>query len=178
MILFSSNRLERALAESTLTSWEKAKYIILIIIFYSCSGPIYVITPSFGPKPPVGNTLVNFVSTILTIIITCLGAKKCFITNKDIDDANFTERFTALSIPIAIKLFTISIIIISIGLLFTLKCDNFTCYNYITYLLNLMSPVITYIFYLLLNRSFRRLAILVNEKIPNKEDTPDYELVR
>src|SRR5689334_18329784 len=111
MILFSSNRLERALAENTLTSWEKAKYIILIIIFYTCSGPIYAITPSFGPRPPVGNTLVNFLSAILTIIITVFGAKKCFRTNKANDDVSFIERFAVLSMPIAIHLFIISVII-------------------------------------------------------------------
>ena len=172
MILFSSHRLERALVENSLSSWEKAKYIILIIIFYSCSGPFYVITPSFGPRPPVGNSLVNFVSIILTIIFTFFGAKKCFLTNKAKDDANFIERFAVLSIPVAIKVFTISAIIIFIGSFLIDKCESFPCYNSITYIVDLMSPVITYIYYLLLNNSFKRLAILAKERIPNQEDAP------
>jgi hypothetical protein len=84
-----------------------------------------------------------------------------------------------LSIPIAIKLYLISLIIIIVGGEFIEHyCDSFTCYNSISYMTELMSPVITYVFYILLNRSIGRCAILNNERIPNQEDSPDHTTVR
>lgn len=169
MILFSSNRLERALAGNTLNSWEKAKYIIFVIIFYGFSGPIYVITPSFGPKPPLGNSLATFVSAILTIIFTFFGAKKCFLTNKANDDSDFAGRFAALFIPMTFKFFAISAIVMAISaiLVSLVSPDKEMNKRFFVYFLHSMAPIGTYLFYLFLNRSFKRLGVLHNGRDNN-----------
>ena len=169
MILFSSNKLERALAADSLTSWEKAKYIIFIIILYSFSGPIQVLAPSFGSKPSIGQLLTSSICGILVIIFTYFGAKKCYQTNKRIDDTDFVGRFAALYMPMSFKLIAISLIAMGITamIIYSGAFDKQTGIDGFVYFLYIMGPVGTYLFYIYLNRSFRRLGLLINETNKN-----------
>jgi len=169
MILFSSNKLERALADSSLPSCDKAKYVIFIIILYSFSGPLYVLTPSFGTKPPIWHSLTSLVSTILVILFTYFGAKRCYQTNKGIDDTDFVGRFAALYMPMTFKFIAIMLLVIVIAamIIYAVAFDKETKKHIFLYFLNITGPVGTYLFYIYLNRSFRRLGILINETNKN-----------
>jgi hypothetical protein len=170
MILLSSIKLERAIAENSLTSWDKAKYIIFVIILYSFSGPIYILTPSFGPKPPIWTSLVSFVSTILVVFITYYGAKKCYLTNKEIDDKDFPGRFAALFIPMTAKFLAITIPIMVVTGVFASSsffADKETKKDIFIYFMYISAPVATYVFYVFLNRSFKRLKQTINENKKN-----------
>jgi len=169
MIVFSSIKLEQALAASSLPSWEKAKYIIFIIILYSLSGPLYVLTPSFGAKPPIWHSLTSLVSTILVILFTYFGAKKCYQTNKGIDDTDFVGRFAALYMPMTFKLIAIMLLamVLAALIIYSSAFDKGTRKNSFVYFIDITGPVSTYLFYIYLNRSFRRLGILINETNKN-----------
>ncbi len=178
MILFSSNKLEHALAAGSLSSWDKAKYLIFIILLYSFSGPIYVLTPSFGPKPPMWHSLLSLVSTTLVIGLTYVGAKKCYLTNKATDDIDFSGRFAALFVPMTFKFIAAMLPIMVIGAIiaFSTSSDKELRMNVFVYFLYSMIPIGTYLFYNFLNRSFKRLGILINEiKIPNNAIETDRE---
>lgn len=172
MILFSSTKLERAIADGALTSWEKAKYIIFIIILHTLSGPIYVLTPSFGPKPPIWQLLASFTSSIFIILFTFFGAKKSYQTNKTIDDTDFVGRFTALYMPMTLKFIAIGLTVMAAVALsvYAGSSDKETRSNLFVCFLYLMGPVGTYLFYIFLNKSFERLGILINDTktIPNQ----------
>ena len=166
MILFSSTKLEGALAANTLTSWDKAKYIIVIIILYSFSGPIYVITPSFGQKPPLWNSLISFISTSLVILFTYFGAKKCYSTNKAADDADFVGRFAALFVPLTFKFlaFMLPLFIVAAFFAFSASSEKEVRTTIFAYFLHAGAAIGTYLFYIFMNRSFKRLGKLINDK--------------
>jgi hypothetical protein len=169
MIKFSSTKLEQAIANGVLTSWEKAKYLIFIIILYTFSGPIYVLTPSFGPKPLIWHSFATFTSSILMILFTFYGAKKCYQTNKSIDNTDFIERFVALYMPMTFKFIAVSLLAMAATALiaYVVSSDKETRKDIFIYFLNFIGPVSTYFFYIFLNRSFGRLGILINETNKN-----------
>jgi len=52
MIIFSSIKLEKTLADQKVTRWQKAKYIIIPAIFLSMASPLSAFfRPSFQDKP-------------------------------------------------------------------------------------------------------------------------------
>jgi len=157
MILISSSKLERKIAENALTAWGKTKYIIVYFALFSIS-PIYILAPSFGPKPPPGYFLVSFLSIIASVFITYFGIKKCYQTNKTFDDAHFIERFMLLSVPTTIKfmlsllpaLFLIAVVATSISV------DRKFHKEATSNLWHIVSPIAMIMYYVLINRSFQR----------------------
>jgi hypothetical protein len=166
MILISSSELERQIAENALTSWEKTKYIILITAMYCLNGPIYILAPSFGSKPPLGNSLVSLLSSITFVFITYWGIKKCYHTNKTCDDAHFIERFTLLSVPMTI-IFTLFFVPAFLLLAFFSSLfvgeDRQINKDMILYSFRVLSTVGMLVYYILLNRSFQRFVILMKK---------------
>lgn len=163
MILISSTKLEHNIANNAFSSWEKTKYIIFMTAIYSFTGPAYMLTPSFGPKPPALDSLISFLSTIAFVLITYFGIKKCHQTNKAVDDAHFIERFTILNVPLTIKFMLIFLPAFLFIVLFswTMSADEEIRKNIISYSMRVIAPVGMVIYYIFLNRSFERLGQLM-----------------
>jgi hypothetical protein len=168
MILFSSKELERKLASSSIDSWDKAKYVIVLFVIYSFSGPVYVLTPSFGPHPPVGTLIASPISVLFIILATYFGIKKCYLTNKATDDVDFIGRFVVLSIPMTLKFI---LVLLPIFLLFVIILSTLSGHqaarNTFSYSPYLMGPIGTYVFYQFLSGSFRRISVLINQQRNN-----------
>lgn len=163
MILISSSKLEQHLAQNSLSSWEKTKYIILTTALYSFSGPIYILTPSFGSKPPVWDVLFSFLSSIAAVLITFWGIKKCHLMNKTFDDIHFIERFTILNIPMTIKFMALLLPLFLLFAFFSTSWggDKETRTEIMSYSMRIMVPIGMIAYYIFLNRSFQRLGTLI-----------------
>ena len=170
MILLSSGKLERAIAKKILSNWEKTKYIILPIIlttlFY---GPFYIIRPNYGVKPPLINSLFTFFFCIISTFIVYSGIKKCFKTNESTDKEFFIERFMILLIPIMFKLilFFVPFILILVVIVGSMREHLPIVFKRFPIILSAFCPIMYYIQYYLLNRSFVRLGNLLEKY--NKE---------
>jgi Na+/proline symporter len=177
MMLFSSNKLERSLAAGSLSSWEKAKCIIFIVILYSFLGTLYVFTPSCGQKPPLWYSLMSLVSISLVLCLTYFGARQCYLTNRAIDDTDFSGRFAALFVPLTFKFLAVMlpIMVIAAVIAYSGSPDKETKNDLFVYFLYCMAPGGTYLFYVFLNQSFKRLGTLVNdeEKTSSRGRPPD-----
>jgi hypothetical protein len=167
MILISSTKLEHKIVNNELTQWEKTKYIIVMTAFYGFAGPIYVITPAFGPKQPEWNDVISFLSSVAFVFITYFGIKKCYRNNKTIDDADFIERFTILSVPMTIRfiLLCLPALLLLAFILSTLTEDDETRQVLFYLLINVTGAIAAIIYYAFLNRSFLRLELLMKDNM-------------
>ena len=66
-------------------------------------GPIYLITPNFGPQPPWPELLLAFLSAMLVAIVTFYGIRQVYRTNQKIDGREFIERYGVLSLPVHMR---------------------------------------------------------------------------
>ena len=166
MILISSLKLERKIAEDALSSWEKTKYIILTSAIYVFTGPAYVLTPSFGPKPPYWDAPFSVLTSTLSVLITYFGIKICHRTNKNFDDENFIERYTILNVPLTIKfmVFLLPAFILSFIVAVSLSDDKEIRREIMSYSIRVAVPIGVFVYYIFLNRSFHRLGKLIEEK--------------
>lgn len=173
MIIFSSKKLESKISSNELTSWEKTKYLIFIVVVSSgISGPIYVFTPSFGPKQPPWQMTILLLSCISFVLISYWGIKKCYKTNMLIDDVFFIERFVMLNIPMTMKfilLFFSTFVVYCLILAYMTGgkdlSNGFLFYSSIA--AGIITIIASIIYYILLNRSFTRLAsLMAKNKIP------------
>jgi len=84
MILFSSDKLEKALVSGSVDSWQKTKYVILYLAIGALSGEfpllIHLIVPTFGPAAPPFTTFFSLVPAVLATVITCIGVRKCYVS--------------------------------------------------------------------------------------------------
>lgn len=167
MILFSSNKLEKAIADDSLDSWTKAKYMILVIAMYSLKNSFYWFAPSFGPETPLPYYAAAFASWLLGIVITFHGGKKCFKTNETSDGKNYVERLAVLYVPLTFRFIPIFFFFLAI-MAFIVACllpiDKETQYLLFPYLLLPLTLFLIWLFFVLLNRSFERLGELIRER--------------
>jgi hypothetical protein len=167
MILFSSKKLEKYVAQGILDSWEKTKYLVFLIILFSLTGPIYLVSPRYGSQIPKLNILILVITWFLFLVITFRGIKKCYKTNQDIDDQNFNTRFIVLFTPVMIKfllIFFSTSLIFGWLIGFDAKAHP-TLVNNFGILILVAKPILAYLFFLLLNGSFIRLGVCI---YPNK----------
>ena len=165
MILFSSTKLERKLADETISQWEKAKYILILFVLFGLTAPIYIITPCFKSEAPTSAWLIGLISIPLTIVVTYMGIKKCYHANEFISNTDFIERFVPLFVTLTLK-FTLIILPFSFLLNFILTSyDVKTIADIDIYLTYSILPIMTYIFYIFLTRSFHRLGKLIKNRI-------------
>ena len=175
MILFSSLKLEKAIAEGEITGWQKAKYIIIPAVFMApFASTTFLISPKFQTRPPGFHTLIQFVCTIGTMVITYYGIKFCFKANNKIDNHNFIERFCILLLPVTLQLilifFPLTLLITGINYaIYRHQQDILTKYS-IMYVI--FGPIYTVIYYSLLLRSFRRLGKLLEKDSSYFFDSP------
>lgn len=165
MTLFSSTRLEQLLSENYLDSWTKTKYMILVTVLYSSTGPAHLFTPYLPKQPPV-YPLAPLGIWLLIIVITYFGVKKCYLTNKAADGTDFIGRFIVLYVPISFKLLFVGLILLVFAAMVSrgLSVEKDQQQNFFAFMAYLIGPAGTYLFYVFLNRSFRRLVVLINEK--------------
>ncbi len=163
MILFSSNKLQKALADDSLDSWDKAKYIIFVIAMYTIYGPFYWFMPSFGEKKPMLFQLASFASYLFTILITIYGAKRCFKTNKIGDGKDFVERFDVLFVPMTFEILPLALLLLAITFYLAEYVvpykDEETKRTVVLYCMLLCAPILTWLFYTLLDRDFERIRV-------------------
>ncbi|MDD5556109.1 MAG: hypothetical protein PHN82_02540 [bacterium] len=167
MIIFSSRKLEKAIAEDELSNWKKAKYVILpAVLAILAGGPIYFITPTYGEKAPALNFFLHMVFNILGAYVTYYGIKKCFRTNEIIDGNNFLERFVILLIPVAVKLIIILLpfALIYYGIASSFRDSHPIFFKRSPIILYALRPIFIYIYYSLLNHSFIRLKGLISQR--------------
>ena len=97
------------------------KYVILYLSVGVFSGMspafVYLIIPTFGPSAPPMTALVSGLCTALIIVATCMGIRKCYLTNKAVDDRDFVARFLALYFPASFKVFLV-VMALLVGSLF------------------------------------------------------------
>jgi len=160
MILFSSKKLRTALANDSLDSWAKTKYLIFIIAMYGMSGPFYWFAPSFGQRQPWPYMFCSIASKVLNIVLIVFGAKKCFQTNKKGDAKDFVGRFSVLYVPLTFQFIPIAFLeLIILGIIsFTLPVDKNMRREVFMYATLLFPFILTYPFFVLLNQSFERLV--------------------
>ena len=119
MRLWYSRLLEHELAEGRLSEWEKTKYFLFPLMLSAfLSGPIWMITPNYGPIPPVTERFFTLLGGLITAAITYIGIKMGYRSNQRIDGKNFIERYAILSVPIFIRFIVIATTLMIIILIF------------------------------------------------------------
>ncbi len=160
MILLSSKKLEKALAYNLLDEWEKTKYLIITALYhYLFIVPTGIIRPYSGVKPPSINQWFYFANSVLSVLIVIFCLKRCFRTNKAIDNLNFIERYTILFVPISIRVFLfilLPIFILLVLILNSIRPQYPEVFNYFSIPLTVISPVIIFICFHMLNNSLKR----------------------
>ena len=168
MIIFSSSKVQKALVNNSLDSWAKAKYMIFVIAMYCTAAPFHWFVPEFGPKKPLSYHLASLSSYVLTILITVYGAKRCFKTNKTGDGKAFVERLAALYVPMTFEIMPLAIVLFAITVCIVAYVlpidDKQTRYSVLSYVMLLFAPFLTWLFFVLLDRDFERLAELIRER--------------
>jgi hypothetical protein len=168
VILWSSRKVEQALAQGRLDSWTKVKYLLIPTVLGALSGPFYILRPVYGQKPPSDYTYFSLISSIITACVTYWGIKTCFRVNSSIDGRNFFERFAVLSLPILIRVMTVAITCGIVLLLFIGHPKNrdpiFLERVGITFAV--AHPIIAYIVYSMLINSFERLGRWLERETP------------
>ena len=167
MIWLSSRELEYALAEGKLDSWEKVKYLILPAVLGALfSRSFFLIQPHYGKHMPIIDSSVFIICGIISAFLIYSGIKQCFYTNKITDDKAFFERFVILSVPPLFKIAAIAIVL-SLSILITvikLREEIPFLFKHVSIFIAVLSPITTYIYYILIDNSFFRLRELLQEK--------------
>lgn len=104
MRLWSSELLEAELASGQVSEREKVKYLLLPMLLTTLAGgPVYLITPNYGPHQPPLTWLTSAASAILVTLVTFYGMRHVYRTNKKIDGLHFIERYAILSLPVHVR---------------------------------------------------------------------------
>lgn len=167
MILISSRKLENKIPKNELTDWEKTKYLIFMFIFSGTAAFFSLLKPNFGPEPPRWDTIITLSSCIASVLISYFGIKKCYLINKEVDNAHFIERFVILSVPMITKflLFNVSAFILYIIIWAYLFGKEQPSKDLTYYLFSGIGIIIGIAFYVFLTRSFHRLALLMEKNM-------------
>lgn len=159
MRLWSSEILEIELAREQLSEREKAKYLLLPLLFAGfIGGPLALLAPRYGVRPPRFDSLVALANGILMVWATFYGFRKIYRANQQIDGRNFIERYTVLVLPVNVRflvamiplLVVLSVALRVLGRGFTDSSDSLQPFY------RLIFPLATLVFYHLLARSFIR----------------------
>lgn len=167
MIIFSQSKVELLLASGLFSEWEKVKYFIFApVISALLGGPIFFVTPRFGTKPSLVNSLATMSCGVLIAMVTYLGIRHLYLTNQSIDGKSFIERCTILSVPVFIK-FTMAGMPIFFVLLFvaaSLTHESPGSRDVVPIFFNIVYPLIMVWYYIVLNRSFKRFGKITESR--------------
>jgi hypothetical protein len=170
MTLFSPDQLEEALSREEISSWERTKYLILFLVLHAASTVVPGVLPTVIRQPDLHSSgaLAAVFTLALVIFLVYWGIRKCFLINQAADDHDFAGRFLVLYIPALVEVLVItlfSIVLISF-IAVLLSFPDKTPQPWFSYAKCLLAPVMTYLLFTVLARSFRRLAVLIEK---NKE---------
>jgi hypothetical protein len=172
MILISPQKLEQQLASESISTWEKAKYLVLAVVVAALAGPLFWITPVVKEQHFGRIQLVDMLASVVGVYITYKGIRKCYDINEK-EDA-FIERFICLRVPWTI-LFGVILAPLSFGLILIIKKvfpDNPDLSGLI---IAVLSPVITVLYYWALITSFRRINLLETKDPAQHKNRGDRE---
>ena len=171
MHLLSSKKLETKLARRKLSEWDKTKYIIFTSIFAIAANPVFWPFPAYMRMEATTTTglaaSIGMICWIANALVTYIGIKNCFESNKLIDGKSFIERFSVLFVPVSVQMFLVGLIVIfGIGIgIYPITKDQ----KILQLLIEVASVGLLYIFFFLLNRSFLRLSI-ASEDVEVQQD--------
>ncbi|MCX6897575.1 MAG: hypothetical protein NT105_02640 [Verrucomicrobia bacterium] len=166
-MIFSSRKLEEALAANLLSPWEKTKYLVFGILVCGISYPLVFALPNYNNQSfSISTRLILGLLWVVNILVVYRGVRSCFQTNSTIDNSAFVERFIILNFPVFIKYWAILIPLIlgsfwRVWMLRTLYPNIWDSYREF---LSVLTVIATYLFYVFLNRSFARLGARIGEQ--------------
>ncbi len=166
MILWSSKKLEQTLARGELDSWTKVKYLMVPVVIGSLSIPSYIFRPIYGERAPAINSLFLLIFAVVEVYLNYWGLKRCFIANNEIDGRAFFERTAVLGMPILIRIVAV-VVPLSIALLIvigSLKDRVPMLFHRAGIVFAALTPILTFVSYLMLTNSIRRLGGLIKLK--------------
>jgi len=176
VILFSSRKLEAALAGGRLTSRDKLSYLIVPAVAAALVGPAWLLTPRYTQNPPPQLIVIQLVCVVLGAMLVYKGIQRCYRTNKRIDGRLFFERYVLLTLPpsvvtvIAFFVLNFAIPVVALGPLKD-QPQVKTWYPAAQYALG---PLWVMVLYWLANRSFVRFGRLLTAAEPELSgDTDD-----
>ena len=166
MIIFSSHKLEKCLANGTLSNWAKTKYIVLPAVLMALYLQRFILVPTYGSRPHMLNMLASFACAIANAFVTYLGIKKCFRTNESIDKRDFFVRFFVLSVPAAAKLLLFSLpLSLLLGICVHIMKDQAPLVQKrFPIVFSVLSPAVTWLYYMLIDRSITRVGRAIADK--------------
>jgi len=166
MILFSPRKAAHSIADGSLKSNEKIKYLMLPLIFSSISFQ-YFITPIYGAEPPYVNRIIRFLTYLISAYITYRGIKMCYLVNKNIDDSDFFERFAILFVPPYVWFIIVYsvVAIIYIFVVVVIQSINPAQIIHAPISLYIFYPIANYSFYVVLRNSFLNLGELITGNV-------------
>ena len=156
-MIFTSRKLERALAQGKITGWGAARYYFVPMIFTAViSMPCWLIRPRHNVQLNLGIMFIQLLLQVLAGIIVYRGVKKCFNTNQQIDSSDFISRMVILAFPVLIKViwfsFIVSIILVYFMIIFLPQVP-------VQVIVAALSPILTFTTFFLLNESLQRFAL-------------------
>ncbi|MCX6899718.1 MAG: hypothetical protein NT105_13595 [Verrucomicrobia bacterium] len=163
-MIFSN--LEEAIAGNKLSQREKTKYLVFAVLICFIAYPFELGMQTLGKQHD--NTSVDLTTMLgsaANMIVAFLGIKRCYRTNEAIDDSNFIERFILLNFPMTIKFVLLMFLLILAYIVMTwaLKSHYPAVWERIPTYLSVLVILITYFYYVFLNRSFVRLGAKIGE---------------
>ena len=167
MIWFSSRKLEKALSEGVLSNWEKARYLILVAVLSALTGPAYLPRPVYGKREPAEIRALYLAFAVVMMLVVYHGIKRCFNTNQKIDAERFFERMACLSVPVFAKMVVFCVpaflvVLWAVALHGTSHPEpDAETINKLVVALGCLGPILLYVYYWMLNRSFARLGALL-----------------
>lgn len=154
MVMFSPQKLELQLANEELSTWEKAKYLVLAVVVSAFAGPLFWIAPAVKEHEIGLTTLVQLVSILIGLRVTYMGITNCYATNNK--ENQFIERFICLRVPWTV---VFGLVLAPLSLIMILVAKNVSPQTpeLASLIYSICSPVITLIYYRALNNSFTRI---------------------
>jgi hypothetical protein len=110
---------------------------------------------------------IDLATVVVSVIIIVYGIKKCFKINEAIDHQNFIERFAILSVPVSVKILIVGVpsSLVLIWLMFGFLSRNHpNLYQFVPAFFYIIGPIVAYIYYFFLRRSFVRFGQLMKGK--------------
>ena len=157
---------EKVLAKEQLTGSEKGKYLIILMVLGFFSRPFALVSPIYS-RPPLIVQGINLATVVVSVLIIVYGIKRCLKINEGIDHRNFIERFVILSVPVSVKILILGVpsSFALLWIMFGLFSRNHpNLYQFVPGFFYIISPIVAYIYYFFLRRSFVRFGQLMKEK--------------
>jgi len=104
MFIWKTTELANEIKENTLTGKDWKQYYLAGTILVTISFYIALLEERINTQPLI-------VEAVLLVVIAVIGINITFKTNQNNNGSNFIARITALSLPIMIKLFVVSVLI-------------------------------------------------------------------